>query len=263
MAQSIPVLEGTLTGPRVRLITAEHPWHWLEAGWRDTLKSPVSSVFYGIVFTLMGYYLLHMVQYRFHLALALTASFFLVGPLLATGLYDISRHLERGESITLIDSLLSWTANTKGFALFGIAIGLIMIVWVRLSGVMFGVTMQGATINVESDITSLYFSGDGLRFLIVFAVVGAMLATLVFSISVVSIPMMLDCKTDIITAIVTSITAVRANPGPMALWAALIVIFTGVGLATFYIGLAITMPLVGHATWYAYRDLVEPGKTSA
>ena len=87
----------------------------------------------------------------------------------------------------------------------------------------------------------------------------AVIATIVFVISVVSIPMMLDRKTDFVTAVLTSLTAVRVNKGVMLLWAALIAIFTGIGLLTFYLGLAIVLPLIGHATWHAYRDIVESG----
>jgi len=87
--------------------------------------------------------------------------------------------------------------------------------------------------------------------------VGAIIAGAVFAISVVSIPMTLDRKTDFMTAILTSVAAVRANPAPMALWAALIVLFTGLGLLTFYLGLVLALPLIGHATWHAYRSLVE------
>jgi uncharacterized membrane protein len=147
-----------------------------------------------------------------------------------------------------------------GFLLFGIAIGLIMIVWARLSALLFAVIFLESTPSVSSDVTTIFFSGTGLQFLIVFTAVGAVLASLVFAISVVSIPMLLDHRIDIITAVVTSITAVKANLGPMLLWAALVVIFTGVGKATLFLGLIITMPMIGHATWYAYRDLVELDK---
>lgn len=261
MARSIPVIEGSLSGPRVRLINSEQPWHWLEAGWHDILKTPLASFFYGILFVIMGYLLTTMVVEKFYLSLALTTGFLLVGPFLATGLYDLSRRLEKGEPAGLLDSLLAWRNNVMGFLLFGIVIGLVMIVWARLSGVIFGVILGGDTPNVEPSVADIFFSGDGLKFLIVFGIIGAILAGLVFAISVISVPMLLDRKVDFITAVVTSLTAVRANPGPMLLWAILITIFTGVGLGTFYLGLAITMPLIGHATWYAYRDLVEPEKT--
>lgn len=257
MTQSIPVLQNRINTPRVNLVTMDQPWQWLVQGWRDTLKTPLASLFYGIIFSAMGYYLVTMVEGRFHVALALVAGFFLVGPFLATGLYDLSRRLEKGESTSLGQSMLSWRANIMPILIFGIAVGIILILWVRLSSLLFAVLFVGSTPMVDGTISKMFFSGDGLIFLIVFTVIGAFLAVLVFTISVVSIPMMLDHKVDFFTAVITSIAAVKANPGPMALWAALIVVSTGIGLATFFIGLAITMPLIGHATWHAYRNMVD------
>lgn len=101
------------------------------------------------------------------------------------------------------------------------------------------------------------FSPTALPFLIVGTVLGAILAALVFAISAISIPMLLDKRDCTVwVAIATSWVAVRANWKPMALWAALIVAFTGFGMVPFFLGLAITMPLIGHATWHAYKDLV-------
>ena len=142
-------------------------------------------------------------------------------------------------------------------ALFGILIGILMIVWARLSTLLFALIIAGQSTTLDTSTAQLFFSGSGLTFLIVFTLVGAVIAAAVFTISVVSIPMMLDRKVDFITAVLTSITAVKANPAPMALWAGLIVIFTGIGLVTFYLGLAVTLPLIGHASWHAYKDLVE------
>lgn len=132
-----------------------------------------------------------------------------------------------------------------------------MIVWARLSALLFGVIVGGNNLTLDGSTAQLFFSGSGLAFLLVFLAVGAIVAAAVFAVSVVSMPMMLNRKTDLITAVLTSLAAVRANPAPMLLWAALIVIFTGIGLLTFYLGLALALPLIGHATWHAYRDLVE------
>jgi len=176
------------------------------------------------------------------------------------GLYDISRRLEAGEPVSLGRALTAWRGNVLPIALFGVVVGLLMIVWSRLAIVLFAVLMGGRALSLDASAAQLFFSGSGLTFLLVFTVVGAIIAGAVFTISVVSIPMMLDRKTDFMTAILTSLAAVRANPAPMALWAALIVLFTGLGLVTFYLGLAITLPLVGHATWHAYRSLVEDGE---
>jgi len=258
MAESIPVIHSSLDSPRVRFITMDHPWQWLLAGWRDTLKTPFASFFYGAVFVVMGYFLTTMIVQSFHLSLALGTGFLLVGPFLAMGLYDLSRRLENNEPPDLLGSMLAWRHNTMGLLLFGIAIGFVMIIWARLSALVFTLIFIDADPEVASTASQIFFSGDGLDFLMVFAAIGAILAFGVFSISAISIPMLLDRQIDVITAVLTSLTAVKLNPGPMTLWAALIVVFTGVGLATFYLGLALTLPLIGHATWHAYRDLVEP-----
>jgi uncharacterized membrane protein len=257
MVQSTPVIKSDLDSPRVRSITMDHPWMWIMAGWRDLRKTPLASIVYGAIFSLMGYYLTSMVSGMFHMALALVAGFLLVGPFLAMGLYDLSKRLEEGQPATLGHALTAWRSNTLAVLLFGLAIGLIMIVWVRLSALIFAVVFSDENTTVAGSAGNLFFSGEGLAFLVVFVLVGAVLAGLVFAISVVAIPMLLDRRVDVITAILTSLTAVRLNMGPMLLWAALIVVFTGAGLATFFLGLAITLPLIGHATWHAYKDVVE------
>lgn len=257
MVTSIPVIESSLTTPKVRIVSTDQPWEWLAAGWKDLWRVPATSISYGLLFVVMGYWLVYLIGARFHYALALTTGFLLVGPFLAMGLYDISRRLEAGEAATLGHALTAWRHNALPIFLFGTLVGLLMIIWARLSAVLFAVIIGGRDLTLDASTAQLFFSGSGLTFLIIFMLVGAVIAAVVFAISVVSIPMMLDRKTDFITAMLTSITAVRANPGPMVLWAALIVIFTGIGLVTFYLGLAIALPLIGHASWHAYRDLVE------
>ena len=257
MVTSIPVVESSLTTPRVRLVSFDQPWEWLAAGWKDLWRAPVASIPYGLLFVVMGYVLVYLVESSFQYALALTTGFLLAGPFLALGLYDISRRLEAGQPATLGRALTAWRRNVLPIALFGILIGILMIIWARLSTLLFALIIAGQSTTLDTSTAQLFFSGSGLTFLIVFTLVGAVIAAAVFTISVVSIPMMLDRKVDFITAVLTSITAVKANPAPMALWAGLIVIFTGIGLVTFYLGLAVTLPLIGHASWHAYKDLVE------
>lgn len=257
MADTIPVVESSLTTPKIRIIAIDRPWEWLGAGWKDLWQAPAASIPYGLIFLVMGYVLVYLVEAQFHYALALTTGFLLAGPFLAMGLYDISRRLQMGEPATLGHALTAWRHNTMPILLFGIAIGLLMIIWARLSAVLFGVIATSQNMTLSSTVSQLFFSGSGLTFLLIFTGVGAVIAAVVFAISVVAIPMMLDRKIDFITAVLTSLTAVRANPGPMVLWAALIVIFTGIGLVSFYIGLVVALPLIGHATWHAYQDLVD------
>lgn len=257
MAATVPVIESALLTPRVRRISSDRPWEWLGAGWKDLWRVPSASIPYGLLFTVMGYLLVYLVDARFQYALAMTTGFLLVGPFLSMGLYDISRRLEAGEPATLGHALIAWQHNVLPICLLGILLGLLMIVWARLAAMLFAVMVGGRNLTLESSVAELFFSGSGLTFLAVFMVVGGLIAAAVFTLSVVSIPMLLDRKTDFVTAILTSITAVRVNPVPMALWAALIAIFTGIGLITFYLGLAIALPLIGHASWHAYRELVD------
>ena len=257
MTDTIRVVESSLITPKVRIIATDRPWEWLGAGSKDLWQAPAASIPYGLIFMIMGYILVYLVEAQFHYALALTTGFLLAGPFLAMGLYDISRRLQMGEPATLGHALTAWRHNTMPILLFGIAIGLLMIVWARLSAVLFGLIITGQNMTLSSAVSQIFFSGSGLTFLLVFIGVGAVIAAVVFAISVVAIPMMLDRKVDFITAVLTSLTAVRANPGPMALWAALIVVFTGIGLISFYIGLVIALPLIGHATWHAYQELVD------
>ena len=257
MTDTIRVVESSLITPKVRIIATDRPWEWLGAGWKDLWQAPAASIPYGLIFMIMGYILVYLVEAQFHYALALTTGFLLAGPFLAMGLYDISRRLQMGEPATLVHALTAWRHNTMPILLFGIAIGLLMIIWARLSAVLFGLIVTGQNMTLSSAVSQIFFSGSGLTFLLVFIGVGAVIAAVVFAISVVAIPMMLDRKVDFITAVLTSLTAVRANPGPMALWAALIVVFTGIGLISFYIGLVIALPLIGHATWHAYQELVD------
>jgi len=105
-------------------------------------------------------------------------------------------------------------------------------------------------------LNQVVLSGANALFLVIGGIIGAFLALVVFAISAVSLPMLLDKETNVFVAIATSVAAVRANPRPMLLWAFLIVSFTGAGLVLGLVGLVLTLPLVAHATWHAYRDLV-------
>ena len=139
MTASIRVIESSLTTPKVRAVPLERPWEWLGAGWKDLWRAPAASISYGLLFAIMGYILVSLVVTRFQFALALTTGFLLAGPFLAMGLYDISRRLEAGEVPTFGQALTAWRHNMLPILLFGLLIGLLMIVWVRLSALLFGV----------------------------------------------------------------------------------------------------------------------------
>lgn len=229
---------------------------WLRKGVDDMKAHPVPSLFYGAVFVIMGYALASMLGEAPHMVLALAGGFMLIGPFLATGLYEISRRREAGEEVTLMASILAWRGNPIQIGVFAAILGFVMVVWVRFAALMFVVVFVGSSFDVGDSVQSMFYTGEGLQFLIMFTLVGGLIAVLNFVVSVVSVPMLLDKRTDTLNAVATSIRAIGENPRTMTVWAAVIAGLTILGLLPFFLGLVVTMPVVGHATWHAYRALV-------
>ncbi len=242
----------------VRRIDVERPWHWLAAGWRDFTAAPEVSLAYGAFFTLVGLALTAGLWSldRLFLVLPLGAGFLLVAPVLATGLYEVSRQLEAGRRPHLSDALRSWRARPGSLAVMGLVLMLFFLAWIRIAFLIFALFFGPQPTSWASFVGTILFSTEGIPFLLVGTAVGAGLAAVAFAISAVSIPLILDRDVGALAAMATSVVAVVTNWRVMAGWAALIALFGAAGLATFYVGLAVTLPLIGHASWHAYRDLV-------
>jgi uncharacterized membrane protein len=173
------------------------------------------------------------------------------------GLYDVSRRRERGERVTLGPTLTAWKANAPAIGFYAVILALLMAVWIRVSVVVVALFFEGGVPTLQTLARDIVSSENGLFFLFAYLAAGAGFALLVFATSVISLPMLLDReKMDTLTAMITSFNALRLNFAPMVLWAAIIVVLTAVGFGTFYLGLVVLMPLVGHATWHAYREAV-------
>jgi uncharacterized membrane protein len=244
--------------PQPRQVAALAPLGWLRAGWRDAMATPAASLFYGVTLSGMGWLLVHYAIDR-AIGLALLTGFLLVGPLLATGLYSISRALEQRGRPNFRKSLVAWRENLSSFSFFGALLILLLAVWIRVSVVMVALFFDGPMPHAATLLHDLLAAPDGLAFVLAYAAAGFGFAILVFSASVVSLPLLLDRpKCDTVTAIVTSMRVLVANRLPLALWAAMIVSLTALGFASAYLGLVLALPVVGHATWHAYRSLVEP-----
>jgi uncharacterized membrane protein len=242
----------------IRAVPLSAPLSWLAQGWADLRRAPLASLFYGVVFALMGW-LIHLVfQHMVEMVSALTAGFLLLGPFLATGLYDISRSLERGRAPRLAESLTAWRSNLGAFSLYALILTIITLVWARASLVTFALFFSTGMPTLQGFIGQIV-SIEHLDFLLAYFAVGALFAAIVFAVSVVSVPMMLDRGTDTVVAALTSVRALFANFGPLTFWALLIVVIVGLGFATLFIGLVVAVPLIGHATWHAYRELVTEG----
>jgi len=248
------------TGIAVRRVLFDAPWNWLAAGWRDMWAIPNVSLTYGAAFAIAAaVMLIGLTQFGAQsLILALGGGFMLLGPLVAVGLYEASRRLEARQPVVLADVMAAAFAAKGSLAFMGIVLLLIFLVWIQLAFLLFMLfTGSNAFPPASQFVPMLLFTTSGLSLLVVGTAVGGILAVVVFAVSAVSVPLLMVKPIDAVTAISASVKAVEANPKPMALWAALIAGFMTLGLLTMGAGLVLAFPLVGHATWHAFRELID------
>lgn len=244
----------------IRDITLNHPWDWLSAGWQDMCANPGISYFYGGLFTAIGlglFFGLDAVGMGY-LILPLAFGFALVGPVAAVGLYETSRRQADGINASFADAFTAIRRNPTQIALVGAFLLIAFLAWVRLAMLEFMLFFGAAPPSLDHLLDTILLSPQSLSFLLVGMVSGGALAAGVFAMTAIAVPMLLDRKDcDAMTAMLTSVEAVRKNWRAMMLWGSLISFFTLFGMALFFVGLLVTLPLIGHASWHAYRDLVE------
>jgi len=259
MQQPNDVLEdsGHLPFPTIRDIKATSPLTWFVKGWHDMKSCPIPSLFYGFCFAAMGLLITFVFEHAYEYTSGLTSGFLLLGPFLSMGLYEISRRREQGQSCSLTPTMVVWKRNAGNIGVFAVVLGVVFLVWARASLVTFALFYTNEMPNLSGFLEQV-LRFENLEFLSVYFMVGLLFATIVFAVSVVSIPLMLDRNQDAITAMLASVGALARNPATMMAWAFGIVAMTIVGFMTFHIGLVVLMPIIGHASWHAYRDLVEP-----
>lgn len=252
-----PTFATPVSGNRVQ---PDAPWAWLAAGWRDLLRVPRVSLSYGLLFAIVSGALTWML-FRLdlqYMLMPMAAGFMLVGPLLAVGLYETSRRLAAGEPTGLRHALIVATRSPAQLAFLGALLMLMLLAWIRIAqlvyALFFGLT---AFPGFEQSIHLVFFTPEGLGMLAIGSAVGGIIAAAVFTVAALAVPMLMVRDMDAVSAMIASAAAVRANVWPMLVWAWLIVVLTGVGIVTLYVGLIVTFPLLGHATWHAYRQIIE------
>lgn len=242
--------------PSIRRVQAHQPLAWLRAGWSDFLHNWPLSLTYGVLFAALGYVLVDYAWSRLHLAMALTTGFLLVAPFLAIGFYDLSRRQENPGRYKPFEGL---RANIGSIGMFALLLAFVMSAWERISAILVGLFLKTDIVTSASFSLGLLLAPEHIGFLAPYMAFGALVAALAFSLAVVSLPMLMDRRVDIITAIMTSLWVVRENPLPMLVWAALIAVLGFAGLLAWFLPLVIVFPVLGHATWHAYQDLVQQG----
>jgi uncharacterized membrane protein len=316
----------------IRKIDGSSTVRWLSKGIEDFKASNINSLLYGMVFVVAGAITIWFTRFNPLYVMVLLTGFYLVGPPVAAGLYDISRRIEKGEQPTFLHAISVLGQNIRCLMGLTLILGTLMVAWTGVASLIVnaffgsgsgittllsgenaipfsGVLLIGAiilallasaisltflpllnnrqigtltmlailalimlawvrimvlAINSFIDNAEMISSGwhailtnpQFLSFLIVFLLVGLIFAGIAFTISVIAVPMIIHRRVNVIKAISTSVKAVRMNPLPMFRWAATIAVLIAVGLSLFFVGLAIAFPIIGHASWHAYRELV-------
>ncbi len=227
------------------------PLRWLRLGWQDLRRAPAASLSYGAFLVAFAYVVTYLlVTTGNHVMLfSLLTGFVIVGPVLAFSLYDISCQLDRGRRPTLGHCFLESRRHLGNELLFAVLLIIILLIWARAASMIH--------VFFPTDAAAGNPWMQYAAFLGVGSAVGALFAGFTFAVSAFALPMMMERKVDIVTAALTSINAVVRNKAAMALWGAIIVGGVVVGFATAFLGLALVMPVIGHATWHAYRDAIQ------
>jgi uncharacterized membrane protein len=247
----------TLALPEVRSIGFAAPLKWLGLGWRDMWRQPAASLFYGVAIAVTGAAILGVTANLPYLFAAAITGFLLVAPMLAAGLYELSRRYLADERASLVDSMLAWQRNPSALVSFGLLSILAGTAWQVASIIIVAVFYKGSALGPMDMMIEVVVNPQHYLMFFIYICAGGVFAAVVFAFSVVSMPMLVDRRCELLCALTTSINAVAENPRPLALWAFIIMLLTGLGFATALVGLIVVMPWLGHASFHAYKDLVE------
>lgn len=242
--------------PAVRAVGFDAPLRWLGAGWRDMWRQPGASLFYGLCVAAAGGLILAITARLPYLFTAAISGFLLVSPMVATGLYELSRRYLAGEPAPLVESMVAWRRNPSGLVGFALLSLLAGTAWQVISVVLVALLYKGTALNPADMIIEIVRSPQYMTLFIAYMGVGGLIAALVFAASVVSMPMLIDRRCDLLCALSTSLAAVAESPIPLAFWALVIMLLSVLGFATALLGFIIILPWLGHASFHAYRDLV-------
>jgi uncharacterized membrane protein len=240
----------------VRTVRTLQPLHWLELAWHDIRLYPGIGMLHGGALAFFGAILVLLAHDRFWALAGALSGFLLIAPLMATGLYAVSRAIARGEPGGWDSVLVVWQSLDPRLVKFGALLALAGTGWVLTSAAL--ITLK-APVPIQTPIDFLrhIVAARGQWLFEAWLMLGALMAAPIFASSVVSLPLLMDRPgVGVLQAVLTSWRAIMVNPIPMAVWAFLVMGFTVLGLASMLLGLVFVIPMLGHASWYAYRDLV-------
>lgn len=229
----------------------------LLAGWADFKAMPVYGLFFALIYVLGGaaLYFGTLAQGQVVWFVAVAAGFPLFAPFAAIGLYEVSRRREAGLDVGWAAVLGALRGHGNGqLSLMAVTVLIIFGFWVILARGVFAIFFAQSGIGQET--LGMLMSGPGTAMVIVGSLIGGLVALGLFSITVISLPMLLDRDIDFVTAMIASVEAVRGNTAIMLQWAALIALALFVSMIPFFLGLLVALPVLGHATWHLYRRVL-------
>ncbi|NOD99251.1 DUF2189 domain-containing protein [Ruegeria sp. HKCCD6228] len=250
--------------PQVNKITTDDIRASLKAGFSDFLARPVLSGFFGLFYAVFGILLVWALIWLGQIWMIIPAivGFPLVAPFAAAGLYEMSRRLQKGESFGWAE-ILSVMANQRKRELGWMAFVTLFIFWVWIYQVRLwlAIILQNASFSdFDGFLNTVFFTPQGWIFLAVGTCVGAFLSAVLFSVTVVAMPLLLDRDTNFISAMLTSLRVVSESPAVMLGWAAIISVTILLSLVPAFLGLIFTLPILGHTTWHLYQRAVAPAQ---
>lgn len=245
--------------PKIQSIAFSDVTAALAEGWRDYRAAPAFGLFFSAVYVLGGIiiYLQLSVLEQSWWILPIAVGFPLVGPFAAVGLYEVSRRIETGERLEWAEVLgVVFRQKDRQIPSLAVVVIMIFLFWIYAAHLVFALFFGLKTMTNVMTSFDILLTTDGLIMLAVGTVVGAGLSFILFAITVVGLPLLLDREIDFVSAMIASFQAVTNNLGPMLGWGAIVVIFLALGMAPLFLGLFVTLPVLGHATWRLYRRCV-------
>jgi uncharacterized membrane protein len=256
MANSIILGRHHFLHVEIRRVPAMRAVVWLQRGWDDFVHMKAASLGHGALITALGAVLLMLGSSHPYLVAAAISGYLLVGPIMTTGLCELSRRRAGGEKLGFDESMHGMARNPEGLAYFGVVLAVIAAAWFVLSGVVLQSVLHTAAPSLGDALWGSLSDAVSRPEILAYIGSGALLAAGVFMFSVVAVPLIIDRHASALDAMWISMKVTFWNLPAMIVWAAFIVVLTAIGFAPFLFGMIIVAPILGHATWHAYKDLI-------